>query len=275
MIDINTINRKMQTIIASVGESDDNFTNNLDNIRTNPSRCRELFCLCSTQKQSEISFKNQILIREIYVYASQYKYDIDYYDVICLCLMFISFNNSDYWSGVRMCEEIIEITKSDILREEMLDLRMDANNSAKRLSLDGYTEDALKYFSNPNEFETFWIMCKKRRSDISVDVISLSSHNIQLKLNAKGSHFVCGVQGDFAVDYSDGILLLDFEGVEEYSNRKYGKMSHTSYPKFRIYEQKNYLFFEAYDFFNPDFFLKIKSKKVIVSKEINTPLFRK
>lgn len=267
------IDKIMHSIISSTYEIEDNFSGKLDYFRHNPFKARMMFCEFSTMESSKKCFKNQILIRKIYDSIVD-KYCIDYYDVVCICLLNIAINNEDFWSVVRLCEEIIEFTKDEKLCSTMLELRKSSQQMANTRNLNGYTSDALKYFTNPNAFETFWIMCNKRCSNLSIDVESASLQKLRVKIDANGSFTGCANLGEFSVGYLDGTIWMDFYDIEEYCNRKYKKMNHADYPRVRIYEENDMLVFEAYDFFYKDYFLRIISKKVTVSKELHTPLFR-
>lgn len=267
------IDQMMHSIFASKYGNEDDFAYRIGYFRKNPFRLRDTFCNFSTADLSHISFKNQILIRKIYDRVTD-KYSIDYYDVICLGLVNISLKNQDYWSVVRLCEEIIEITKEEQLCSSMLKLRDTAERMGTTLTLNGYTKDALKYFTNPNDFEAFWIMCKKRCSNLGISLVSASSQCIQVKIEANGIFTGYGSLGEYSVGFSDGTILLNFAEIEEYANRKYKEMNHAEYPCVRFYENNGLLVFEASDFFYEDYFLRITCKEVKVSKDIQTPLFR-
>lgn len=215
---------------------------------------------------SKKSFLNSNKLREAFSLACPHKYDVDIYDLICLCLIVEANANKDWYLSVFLCEEIIDTTNNDYTRKQAVSLLTSLRKSMDIPQGDGYANDVLPKIENSSSLVSFFTMVKRRYAEIQTTILPQQNGTLSVELNAE-AEYDYGDEMEFATVYNTGSLTINFSDISEYSNKCYNsKTIGSRFTATRLYFLHDKIVFEVLDTYNDDYIIKICAGKASCQK---------
>lgn len=184
-----------------------------------------------------------------YYLSCNQKYAIKNYDVLCYCLQIKAELDKNDSFRMFLLNEIIAITSRDNLRNAAIQIKDYLERKAQEDKFYGLDSSALSFFTNPNDFNTFWSVSKARQSSKEFHICSINENSVEIMINTISDT----TDGMFEfVDFSteDSSIKLLFTDINKILVTRYTLSDIPNYGAihdYRIVKKNDCILFEVSD----------------------------